>query len=306
MSKKPKTYVAIVLDKSGSMSVTKKQTIAGFNEQIQQMKMNSKDQSIFCSLVTFCGDVYEHAWNVPAKELTEITENDYEPNGSTSMRDAVGYTVQKLLETTDHKNEENAYLVVIISDGQTNSDKHFSISALKETIEACQSTNRWTFTYMGCSEDYLKEISNQTSIPISNMAFWQNSNAADTNKAFKNYNMRSAKYFAGRAGGQSCSANYMSDNPICAADFTADVEEQPVYEEQPKENVFVKKEFNGNWQDLVDKLPKYQMESVQTGSGLFGNINKVAWEKEDEIAINNRRSLQNLQTFNSVAEKWVK
>jgi hypothetical protein len=37
------------------MASTKSAAIAGFNEQVQQMKINAQTQDILCSLVTFNG-----------------------------------------------------------------------------------------------------------------------------------------------------------------------------------------------------------------------------------------------------------
>src|ERR1019366_2335671 len=86
------TIVAIVLDSSGSMADTKQQTVQGFNEQVQQAKMNAKNQKDVgeykACIVTFNGEVFEHQWLVPVEELQEATNEDYQPGGSTAMRDA--------------------------------------------------------------------------------------------------------------------------------------------------------------------------------------------------------------------------
>jgi len=223
---KAKTHVAIVLDKSGSMESTKASTIKGFNEQVQQLKENAKSgQDILVSLVTFNGEVFEHAWDVPAEQMQEITENDYKPNGSTAMRDAVGYTVKKLLSSTDQNEENTAYLVIVISDGETNSDVHFKPAALKEMIEGCQNSKKWTFTYMGCSKSYLEEIARQTSVPISNMSVWDNTTQVATLSCMRAAATRSASYFAERAYGQTATTNYMSDvNEV--ADLTVEQPEE--------------------------------------------------------------------------------
>ena len=159
MSKeKKKLYVAIVLDKSGSMWKTREAAIIGYNEQVQQLKINEDDLETEVCLVTFNGQVFEHLWCVPTDDLTEIGDDDYKPLGATALRDAMGYTIKKLMDTTDYEDENNAYLVIAISDGDTMSDKHYSVGALKELIEGCQATKQWTFTHMGCNENYLKEM----------------------------------------------------------------------------------------------------------------------------------------------------
>lgn len=276
MTKKARTYVAIVLDKSGSMAGTKKETISGFNEQIQQMKENAKDQEIFCSLVTFNGEVYEHLWNVNAGDLSEASESDYIPNGGTAMRDAMGYTIQKLLDTTDHANEDNAYLVVVISDGQTNTDQHYSSAGLKEMIEACRGTGRWTFTYMGCSKEYVESIAREMAIPLSNVAAWDNSGFGYATAGMSNQVMRSKKYFDSRAKGQTAVCNYMSDELGQVANFTtlqAETDAPLVSETVAAGPV--------DWDNLRSKLPKYENVLLDghksVSNGVFSNTASVRW-----------------------------
>jgi uncharacterized protein YegL len=216
-----KTYVAIVLDKSGSMASTKEKTIVGYNEQVQQLKVNAKDQEILVSLVTFNGEVYEHMWNESAEKLSEATAEDYMPHGGTAMRDAQGYTIKRLQETTDPNEKDVAYLVIVISDGETLNDKHFSKPQLRELIDGCQATGRWTFTYLGCSENYLKEMAHETGIPVSNMAVWDNSRDDTALRGMRQTAIRSSGYFAARAKGATAVCNYMSDDLDSVADFTA-------------------------------------------------------------------------------------
>lgn len=276
MTKKARTYVAIVLDKSGSMSGTKKETISGFNEQIQQMKENAKNQEIFCSLVTFNAEVYEHLWNVDANDLSEASEADYVPNGGTAMRDAMGYTIQKLLDTTEHANEDNSYLVVVISDGQTNTDQHYNGAGLKEMIEACRGTGRWTFTYMGCSKEYVESIAREMAIPLSNVAAWSNVSSGSAYTGMANHSARSMKYFDARGKGQKAVANYMSDVSGQVADFTTAqaVTEAPLVSEEVASGPV-------DWDNLRNKLPKYEnvLHDSQTAKsgGVFSNNVGVRW-----------------------------
>ena len=225
MSKKKeslKPYVAVVLDKSGSMASTKEQTIQGYNEQVQQIKKNAKDQEVFVSLVTFSGDVFEHFWNEPADKLQEANAEDYVPDGTTSMRDAIGYTVQKLSKTAE-KDSNNAFLVIVISDGATNDDKHVSREALRELIEGRQKQGNWTFTYMGCGRDVVERVARETSIPIANMALWENHTVKGTKRAMRRTGENVAKYLSARGiSGASATCNFASDKDMCLADYTSD------------------------------------------------------------------------------------
>lgn len=272
-----RTYVAIILDKSGSMASTKKSAISGLNEQIQQLKENSKSQEILCSLVTFNGEVFEHLWNVPAEQLTEASESDFVPNGSTAMRDAVGYTVQKLLNTTDHEDPETAYLIITITDGETNVDHHYSWDALKELTQGCEATKKWTFTYMGCSKEYLEQLSQNTGTSVRNMAAWSNSNAEVTSKGFSNLRSRSMKYFAEREMGQLSAASYASDDNS-VADFSVNNVSSAPAPVIVDVNSLPKVDLDS----VLKRQPKYEQQNSTSWNGAspLSNMVKVKWQAD--------------------------
>lgn len=220
---KMKTRVVVILDQSGSMGGTKAQAVQGYNEQIQQMKLNSKDQEILGSLITFNGEVFEHLWDVPADELTEATAEDYKTEGSTAMRDAVGYAINKLTKTADPNDTDVAYLVVIISDGEENASKHYNSEALAELKESVDRTGKWTFTYMGCDDRYLKKVAKELNIPISNVAKWSNScpELAAHGQHMNAVKMRG--FYTNRAKGVTTQACVQSNDVSCLADYTSDV-----------------------------------------------------------------------------------
>jgi uncharacterized protein YegL len=280
---KPITRWVMILDKSGSMAKTKTQTIEGFNELVQQVKEDSKEQEILCSLVSFNGDVYEHLWDVPASQLTEANEADYEPTGATAMLDAVGYTIQKLLDTEPTDNKDIAYMVQIISDGETQNDKYYSESVIRELIQGCQATKRWTITYMGCGN--LAEVAKKTAIPLGNIAAWSNSTENATKMAFSNQRARMKKYLGKRARGAVCSSNYASDSDQIA-NF-AD-EELPLKVEIKQHEIETVPLID--LPELRKKLPEYTIEAMveATSNNAFSNKSKVKWKTaERQVKVSN-------------------
>jgi uncharacterized protein YegL len=256
MSEKPKTRMAIVLDRSGSMASTKDAAIEGLNEQVQQARLRANEHDLRCSFVTFNGEVFEHLWDQPASELQEADPNDFQPMGGTAMRDAVGYTVQKLLATAGPDDGETAYLVYVISDGQT---------------------KRWTFTYMGCDEAYLRLIAAQTGTPIANFAAWSNKTGRDARKALHAQAVRSKGYFEQRAAGQMASPNYANNVLGAVADFGNDAEVatsggivlSPVIEAP----------VSVDFASVLARSPKAEAHTLcATGKGLFANTYGVRWE----------------------------
>jgi hypothetical protein len=134
------------------------------------------------------------------------------------------------MDTTDWEDENNIYLVIAISDGDSMSDKHYGAAELKEIIEGCQATGRWTFTHMGCNENYLEEMAKETGIPMANYAAWDNTSLNSTRGGMRRATARTQKYCASIASGQTgYTANFMSDVDNKVADFTAplDVADAP-------------------------------------------------------------------------------
>jgi hypothetical protein len=204
---KPKTHVAIVLDRSSSMFDQRKAAVEGYNEHIQQLKIDSKDQDITCSLVTFNGNVIEHLWKVPAAELEEATVESYAPNGSTAFFDAIGYTIDKFM-AEDDGDEDTAYLMIAISDGEENASSHYKSpypddrKIIREIFEGAQSTKRWTFNFLLCSEDDVRRVSAATGVDASNMAIWSNQDNQNTKRAMDANRMKLHQYTQSRKMGQ--------------------------------------------------------------------------------------------------------
>lgn len=239
--KKLVTHVAFVIDRSGSMWRTAQQAVDGFNGQLEEVKQNSKDQEIRCSLVTFNSDVYEHLWEAPAEELKAATYDSFKPSGWTAMYDAMGYTIDKLMKTTDPTEEGATYLVFVISDGEENWSKHFKGPQVSNLIKEAESTGQWTISYMGCSQEDLEKVAQETGIRLDNMAAWENKTARGTNRAMNKSRERMRKYFSGKlaladsedyngdiAVFKRISTNYQSDAANCSADYTKESNDEQV------------------------------------------------------------------------------
>ena len=232
---KNKTYVAIVLDRSGSMKFPielKEKTVIGYNEQVQQIKANATEGEYFVSLVTFNGEVYEHVWNAPAEDLKESTMESYKPGGATALLDAEGYVIDKLLKTTDPTDENNAYLVIVITDGHENSSIHFSADKLKSMKG---DLSNWTFTYMGCDKDSIEKLARSTGTAVANCLVSEDLHSGSAygpvirgGRSNSVNSIRTARYLKSRnstAGGYA-STMFYSDQPneVMSVTCDADVE----------------------------------------------------------------------------------
>ena len=148
------TYIALVIDRSGSMGGLEKSVVDGINEQIKVIRKNAnKGGDTFLSYIQF-DDIIETVYDkVPAKKLEELTRAQYTPRGSTSLRDAILSAIQNLKETVK-ETDNTAYLVIVVTDGYENSSKLISTEALAQQIKTLEATGKWTFTYMLSNIDW--------------------------------------------------------------------------------------------------------------------------------------------------------
>lgn len=171
-AEKPKTYVVLVLDESGSMLSCKDAARNHFNEQVQTVKETAKGQTVKVSLVKFSTKVNELYFNKSVKELTEIGTKDYNPSGNTALYDAMGLTMLKMdKELKDLKKKNVSVIFVVVSDGEENYSKEFGgehgRERLQTMIEERQETGRWTFTYMGANQD-ITQVAKSLGIHVGN------------------------------------------------------------------------------------------------------------------------------------------
>jgi len=274
MTKKNKqtTYVALILDKSGSMGNDRSNpnrvgaTIAGFNEQVQQLKEDAKDMDIKVCLVTFNGNVYEHLWLVSAGEISETNADGYIPSGSTAMYDALGYTIDKLQETAPD-DENSAYMVVLMSDGQNNASKHYTPDAIFESRESLEKSGRWTFTYLGCSKEQIGRMAAKTGVKLGNaMAFGNDS--IGIRRAFRAGKEGLGGYMARRRAGVMAVSNVYSDaesiDEVCTAEeLTASFDDMAIGADIGK--------------SLIDDVSIVNATSESATSSLLGTCVPVDW-----------------------------
>ena len=116
-----KTYVAIILDSSGSMQSIADKTRNDFNEQLQTLKQESNNPASEAkkvlmaqnpdeveagietkvSIITFANGVKFVDFDVDVNNISEITAEEYKPNGGTALYDAIGLTIDKFVDTYD-------------------------------------------------------------------------------------------------------------------------------------------------------------------------------------------------------------
>lgn len=152
--KKNLTELVFVLDKSGSMAGLERDTIGGFNSMLKKQQALDGD----CRITTVLFDNnYELLHDrIDIRAVSPMTEKEYFVGGSTALLDAIGRTIQKLVRV--QKNTAEMYraekvMFIIITDGEENSSREYSLDKVKVMIEREKETHGWEFIFLGANID---------------------------------------------------------------------------------------------------------------------------------------------------------
>ena len=161
MEAKHQVHNLIILDESGSMESIKPTIINGFNELVQSIKGIQKqfpEQEHFISIISFngFGNKIMHFID-PVSKLNTIDSSNYIPESMTPLYDAIGFGLSKLEQHLVNQEKYNV-LVTVLTDGEENASKEYSVLAIKNKIDELSEGN-WTFTYIGTDHDVEKMAS---------------------------------------------------------------------------------------------------------------------------------------------------
>ncbi len=145
---KERMCVALLLDRSGSMSVHKTETISAINSYIDQTKEKFKGRFV---LTQFDSESIDIVHDGKIKNVEHLTEESYQPRGMTPLLDAIG----KTLEAFNTDGFENIVFVVM-TDGQENHSKEYKLEAIRAKIEEKRSIG-WQISYLGANVDAFAE-----------------------------------------------------------------------------------------------------------------------------------------------------
>lgn len=219
---KPITRICFILDRSGSMKHIKEAIIKGFNKQANAIRkdaeINNGAVETYISLYTFNHNVEPRYSDMSVNFLEDLTEATYEIGGDTAMYDAVGTAIEDLKRTSDPKNEDVSYIVIIVSDGAERCSKTYTGEQVAAKIQECQDTKRWTFTYIGANQD-LSQVAKKLNIPLGNVANYS-ADLKNTAVAMEGTTANLRKFLRARASGQTASMSFHSDGKKGITDYS--------------------------------------------------------------------------------------
>lgn len=156
--KKDFTELVFILDRSGSMSGLEGDTIAGFNAMITRQK--ALPGSAVVTTVLFDNQYELLHDRIDIHALTPLTDHDYYVRGCTALLDAVGQTINKVINTQKHTVQSmraQKVIFVITTDGFENASRHFSHAQIRRMIEYQKKRYGWEFIFLGANMDAVSE-----------------------------------------------------------------------------------------------------------------------------------------------------
>lgn len=144
------TYIALVVDRSGSIRSVLEQMQSACDEFIKAQKEAEGE----CSLLLADFDTqYREIYHGPIAKAPKYT---IEPLGGTALHDAVGRTINSLgieLAAMPESERPDKIMVVIITDGEENSSREFSGDQVRQMVQHQTEKYGWNFDYLGANQD---------------------------------------------------------------------------------------------------------------------------------------------------------
>lgn len=207
-------YIALVLDRSGSMARIRAKVVASCNEQLASVRENAAatGQPSYASAFTFESHVDPPLFfGRAAEKLVELTTGDLRLGGATALLDGVGTAIthMKSLPGAEGPSAEHvSYLVVTITDGFENASNTYKKN-FATMLADCQRTGRWSFVFL-CPKAGVKTLE-RFGVPAGNIMPWQpnNKGAAQLGKQVAE---GLQQYYEQRASGQKATTKFFVTN----------------------------------------------------------------------------------------------
>ncbi len=159
-------HIAVLLDRSGSMSPIRDDVVGGFEQFISDQRADPSPARV--TLVQFDSqdphDVIIDAQPLDSVDTSTVAEQ-YNPRGGTPLLDAAARLIRRLDD--DHLPDEDR-VVAIITDGFENASRTTTLEQITRMIETRQQDG-WAFVFLGAGladfgATWVKRIPNQAVI----------------------------------------------------------------------------------------------------------------------------------------------
>jgi uncharacterized protein YegL len=186
---KEQLNIRLVLDRSGSMSSCRVETVESINEYINEIQKEAVE-GVF-TLSTFDNKSIDIPISrIPVRELTILGQDILIPRGGTPLYDAIGTAVHDLSTFTYKENEKK--VLVIVTDGYENASREYTSDAIKQLIEE-KTKEGWLILYLGADHDAFTQSRHMGFETAKTLQYAKR----DSRDAFKAVATRTSTYYKG-------------------------------------------------------------------------------------------------------------
>ncbi len=213
--KKNYTHIAIIMDRSGSMSTIAKDMEGGLTTFIKKQQQEDGEATI--TLARF-DDQYDVIYDfAPLKNATDFK---LEPRGWTALLDGMGKTfsaTKEKIKAMPDEDKPEKVIFIVITDGGENASKEYDKATVTGMIKQLRNTNEkdenqpdldgisWEFVFLGANQD---AIQTGSSYGVSNRAsMTYAATAAGSTSTFESLSLNVSNYRSMK----SCSVSFSDE-----------------------------------------------------------------------------------------------
>ena len=138
----PTTYVALVLDNSGSMQHIAKEATDTFNVMLDGLRGQERTKVAFVRFDTTAKLI------VPVSDVSAVTpQSPVYCDGWTALYDGVGLAVETLQAAARRSRRAARFLLIVVTDGEENRSLKYKLSSFTRLLADCQDTGKWTVAF---------------------------------------------------------------------------------------------------------------------------------------------------------------
>ena len=149
-TRKSENRIAVLLDRSGSMSNYKGDAVAGINSYLDQLGADGETAAAKFSLFLFDSSGFDRIRSdVAIVDCPRMCENEFVPRHMTPLLDAIGRTASILEEAFQPGDRQ---ILAILTDGFENASRQYSNEDIAALLQRKQDES-WIIVYLGANQD---------------------------------------------------------------------------------------------------------------------------------------------------------
>ncbi len=209
--KRKVNHFAFVIDRSGSMASLTRAAIKALRANLETIRQEAlrTGQESRVTVISFDSSIDVLVYDQPVDYvLRNLNDRDFAARGSTALFDATGTAIERLQQLLTGQ-DDVAYLVMAITDGEENASQRYHAGTLKQLMSQVQATDRWTLTFLlppGAKYRFVQNFG----IPEGNVNEWEGTvRGVETYSAQNSVGLSS--YYAGRTLGVNSTKAFYTD-----------------------------------------------------------------------------------------------